>query len=434
MRHEIRRWVLLLVVCLVLAGILPVGLLPVASAQDQTPQSTTPASGREVVATAVAEGTPVVAEVASGAVAGLSDLTMQNVLFLLAYFGIIILAVVYGSQLISHLLSRLARRTSTTLDDALVEAIRPQIRWLIAAIGFQIVTFQLEFITGFWESVLRTSYFLLYWFVGMSTCWRAIDISLQWYVERQGQDMDARVRDKLLPLGRRLALLLLAVFGIGILLAHFGVNLIAAAGVLGLTGFAISLAAKDTITNIISGIVIMFDAPFTVGDRIDLKDLDVWGDVVEIGLRSTKVVTRDNRLVIIPNSAVVDNQVVNYSLPDPTYRLQVDLGIGSSVDIPWVKETLENAVRGVEGVLADKPVDILFTGFGDSSNAFRVRWWVASPGEKRRVTDGVCAAIQKTANEKGIDMPQPAFTLDNRVKISPEEAGALLSAPSASES
>jgi small-conductance mechanosensitive channel len=229
--------------------------------------------------------------------------------------------------------------------------------------------------------------------------------------------------------------MLLGMVGLSTFLGYFfGVNLVAAAGVLGLTGFAISLAAQDTITNIISGIVIMFDAPFTVGDRIDVPALDTWGDVIDIGLRSTKVVTRDNRLVIIPNSAVVDNQVVNYSLPDSTYRLEIDLGIGSGMDIPRVKEELENAVRGVEGVLVDKPVEVLFTGFGDSSNTFRVRWWVSSPGEKRRVTDGVCAAIQETANEKGIDMPVPAYALDNRLKLTPENTAALRQAAAVSKS
>jgi len=221
---------------------------------------------------------------------------------------------------------------------------------------------------------------------------------------------------------------------IGDLLAYFGVNLLAVGGVLGLTGFAISLAAKDIITNIISGIVIMFDAPFAVGDRIDIPPLGMWGDVVDIGIRSTRVVTRDNRLIIVPNASVVDSHVVNYSQPDPTYRLQVDLGIGTGMDIPWVKGVLEDTVRGVDGVLADKPVQVLFTGFGDWSNTFRVRWWVATPGEKRGSVDSVCAAIQRTANEKGIDMPMPTYSLDNRVKISSEDAAALAKVPAVSES
>ena len=79
---------------------------------------------------------------------------------------------------------------------------------------------------------------------------------------------------------------------------------------LGITGFAIALAAQDTIANIISGLVIMVDHPFKLGDRINIPELDTWGDVVEIGIRSSKVLTRDNRLVIVPNSGIADNSVV----------------------------------------------------------------------------------------------------------------------------
>jgi small-conductance mechanosensitive channel len=75
----------------------------------------------------------------------------------------------------------------------------------------------------------------------------------------------------------------------------------------------------------------------------------------------------------------------------------------------------------VEGVLADKNVDVLFTGFGESSNTFRVRWWVASYADKRRVTHNVCTAIQEAADKEGIDMPYTTFTLDNQLKINPDD-------------
>ncbi|MCK4724213.1 MAG: mechanosensitive ion channel, partial [Anaerolineales bacterium] len=127
--------------------------------------------------------------------------------------------------------------------------------------------------------------------------------------------------------------------------------------------------------------------------------------------------TRDNRLVIIPNSAVVDNQVINYSQPDPTYRLQTDIGIGSGENIGDVVRILTEAVQQVEGVLPEKSVDILFTGFGDSSNTFRVRWWVASYADKRSVTHKVCRAIQEAATKEGIDMPYTTYKLDNQVNI-----------------
>ena len=165
----------------------------------------------------------------------------------------------------------------------------------------------------------------------------------------------------------------------------------------------------------------MFTQPFQIGDRIDVPAVDTWGDVVEIGMRTTKVITRDNRMVIIPNSAVVDNYVVNYSEPDPTYRLQTDIGIGSGENIADVVQILQDAVRQVEGVLADKNVDVLFTGFGESSNTFRVRWWVASYADKRSVTHKVCTAIQEAADKEGIDMPYTTYTLDNQLKVNPDD-------------
>jgi MscS family membrane protein len=413
--------------------LLAAGSVPVAIAQDSTPtpdlaSESTPESEAtpEPEGTPDAEDTSAVADVVDEAVSDLQEWTRSDFFRLLLSFVLIALAVVYGSRLIYALLRRLTKRTATTFDDALLEALKPQIRWLVAAIGFHIATARLEFITGVWESLLQTTYFLLYWFVGMATAWRALDYSVQWYNESLGPDIDPNLRDQLLPLALRLGHIGLGILGLAILLAHFGVNLLAVTAALGLGGFAISLAAKETITNVISGIVIMFDSPFRIGDRIEVPGLGTWGDVVDIGIRSTRAVTRDNRLVIIPNATVVDAEVVNYSQPDPTYRLQVDLGIGYGVNIPWVKGILEETVRGVEGVLEDKPVNVLFTGFGDSAMDFRVRWWVSTPGEKRAVTDAVCAAIQDAAEEKDIDMPGPTYALENTIRFDAEDTDRIL--------
>ena len=106
----------------------------------------------------------------------------------------------------------------------------------------------------------------------------------------------------------------------------------------------------------------------------------------------------------------------------PTHRLETDLGIGYGENIPWVRKVLEDAVRTVEGVLEDKPVNILFTGFGDSSMTFRVRWWVASYAELRSSTDRVCTAIQEAAEEKGLDMPNPTYALENTIKFDAGDA------------
>lgn len=332
--------------------------------------------------------------------------------------ALVILAAVYGSRFIVWLLKKFTRRTPTEIDEVLLDAVKPQIGWLIAAIGFQIATSRLDFIPSGAEIILENVYFIIYLFVVVATAWRVGDAAVDWYVEQKKLQLNENLVRQIFPLLKRLSHFFLIIVFIAILAGHFGINVLAISAALGLGGFAIALAAQDTISNIIAGLVIMFDSPFKIGDRIEVTGEDTWGDVVAIGIRSTQVRTRDNRLIIVPNSVVVDSTVVNYSLPDSTYRLQSDIGIGSSMDIPRVQRLIRETVRQLDGVLQDKLVDVWFTEFGDSSLTFRVRWWVKSFAEKRSSIDRVNAAIQELAEQKGIDMPNPIYTLENQVKLS----------------
>jgi MscS family membrane protein len=367
------------------------------------------------IATATSEPYPA----PSGDIAdNVSDIDGQTVLNLLFSFAIVALIAIFGSRLIYSLLRRITRRTKTEIDNLLLEAIRPLISWLIAAIGFQVATSRLDFLSETAKEILAAVYFNLYLFVVVSATWRIGDSAVDWYIEKRRDHLDTNLVDQAVPLLKRLSHIALIIIGGIVLAGYFGFSVLSISAALGLTGFAVALAAQDTIANIISGLVIMFDGPFRIGDRIEITGLDTWGDVVEIGIRSSKVVTRDNRLVIVPNSTIVDSPVVNYSLPDTSYRLQSDIGIGYNMDIGKVQGLIKDTVSQLDGVLPDKPVDVWFTEFGDSSMTFRVRWWVASYAEKRRSTDSVNAAIQELAEREGIDMPNPTYTLDNNLQLS----------------
>jgi small-conductance mechanosensitive channel len=162
----------------------------------------------------------------------------------------------------------------------------------------------------------------------------------------------------------------------------------------------------------ISGYIILIDQPFRVGDRIDIPNEGIWGDVVDIGTRTTRVRTRDNTLVIIPNSTIAKGQVRNYSYPDPNYRLQLDVGIAYGTDIEHVRKVLGDAVRKVEGVLPDKPVEVLYNAMGDSWMSIRVRWWIDSYADKRRMYDKVNTAMQTAIDTAGIESPFPTQQLN----------------------
>ena len=109
-----------------------------------------------------------------------------------------------------------------------------------------------------------------------------------------------------------------------ILLDRFNIEVSALITTLGIGSLAIALAAQAALSDTISGFIIMVDRPFRIGDRIESLDLDTWGDVVDIGLRSSRIRTRDNRMVIVPNSLIGKSLVVNHSYPDTEYRIQIE--------------------------------------------------------------------------------------------------------------
>jgi small-conductance mechanosensitive channel len=195
------------------------------------------------------------------------------------------------------------------------------------------------------------------------------------------------------------------------LLSLFSVNVNALLAALGVGGLALSLAAQDTLSNVISGIMIMLDQPFRVGDRIEIQSLGTWGDVVDIGLRSTRIQTLDNRMVIVPNNTISTDQIVNYTYPDPRYRIQIEIGIGYGQDVEMVRKVLVEAVRKVEGVLLDKPVDALYETMGDSAMIFRVRWWIHSYVDTRRMFDRVNTTLQSALDAAGIKCPFNALDI-----------------------
>jgi small-conductance mechanosensitive channel len=172
---------------------------------------------------------------------------------------------------------------------------------------------------------------------------------------------------------------------------------------------------------LISGYVILLDRPFSVGDRIEIPDQDSWGDVVEIGTRTTRIRTRDNNLVIIPNSTIADGQILNYTYPDPIYRLQQDIGIAYGEDLDNVRQVLGDAVRSVDEVLKDQPIQVLFIERGNSSMTIRVRWWIDTYSDKRMMQDKVNTALQDAIDKSGIVSPNPIMDLNVKTKDGSKE-------------
>jgi MscS family membrane protein len=315
-----------------------------------------------------------------------------------------------GTWLIKRVLPRLVKRTATLFDDALLKKVDHGIRWLVTVVIFRAaLTDRLSFIGERFNQTLKDIFFILILSLVIWIIWKVIDVSAEWYADKQAMAGREDIKPVIYMASKFLAILA-GIVGITILLSYFGINVTSLTTALGIGGLAISLAAKDTVSDAISGLIILIDQPFRVGDRIEIQGVGTWGDVTEIGLRTTRIRTRDNRMVIVPNSIIGNNQVINYTYPDPRYRIETHVFIDFDEDIEKARQLLIDAVSRVDGVLQDKPVDALFIDMTEGPIKFRLRWWIESYVDTRRIFDRVHTAIKNALDEAGIDSP---VTSDN---------------------
>jgi MscS family membrane protein len=343
------------------------------------------------------------------------NLALSTVIGILIYY--------LGMWIIRKILRHLVARTPTEIDDLILSHVDDQLNWLVIIMAIQIAILRLQFVGVDVKRIVQDVAFLGYLVTFFIIAWKGTNFALNLLAGRLDDRMERSQSSTLMQLiGWLVKFLLLFIF-VTVLLDYFGINITGITAVLGLGGLALSLAAQDTIADFISGIIILLDQPFRIGDRIEIDRINTWGDVMEIGIRTTKIRTRDNRLVIVPNSTIGNSSVVNYTFPDPAYRVQVELGIGFGQDIDEIRRIIIEAVRKVEGVLPDKPVDALFLEFGDTALRFRVRWWIHSYVDTRRMFDKVNQKMFDALSEAGIEMP--FTTYDVNIRIDNENAQRL---------
>jgi MscS family membrane protein len=331
--------------------------------------------------------------------------------------SILIFFLIYisGKWLIYRGVKEILKRTSLESAEAFLDEIRPQINWLILTIALQLSLARLVFLGSGLRVLLYSVFFIAYLTIITIFLWKIVIFGTDTHLRRSRTEEDIQRLGPIYLVVRRIAEFLLLVGYVSIVLSFMGIDITAFAAALGIGGLAISLAAQDTLADAIAGFLILLDQPFRVGDRIEISGLGTWGDVVEIGTRSTRIRTLDNRLVIVPNSAIAKDQVVNYTFPDPRYRVQIEVGIDYDSDLKLARETAIHAVSQVEGVLQDKPVDALFVDFGDNTIIFRIRWWIDSYVDTRRMFDKVNEALLKGFKEANINMPNITYDLNLKV-------------------
>lgn len=166
-------------------------------------------------------------------------------------------------------------------------------------------------------------------------------------------------------------------------------------------GFGLQYLAAD----IASGFILLFERPIRVGDRITIGDDE--GDVESINLRTTVVSTNDRIAIIVPNSKLVGQRVINWSYGDPRARIAIHIGVADDSDIDLVTKTLIAAADGVEYVLTDPPPRVQFMKFGDYSLDFRLLVWTRQPRRHVQIRSDINYRIFRLFKEREIKIPYP---------------------------
>jgi MscS family membrane protein len=248
--------------------------------------------------------------------------------------------------------------------------------------------------------------FLLLAFSILYFLWKILFSTLDWFEFDLAPATTSSFDDKIVFSTRKVVKVLFAVLVVMVLADHFEWPISKVWAAAGIGSLAIAFAAKDTFSHMISGIIILFDRPFLVVDRVELAD-GTFGDVVDIGLRSTKILSFDNTIHIIPNSEISNQRITNHTYPDTALKLGLSIGVAYGTDLVRVKKILNEILESHPLIIKEPPWGIWFTEFGDSSLNIFMRCWIQDYREKFNITDQINMEIKRRFEEENIEVPFP---------------------------
>lgn len=199
---------------------------------------------------------------------------------------------------------------------------------------------------------------------------------------------------------------------IGVLLAltiGVGLNLTSLAVIFTALSVGIGFGLQYIAADIAAGFILLFERPVRVGDRITIAEDE--GDVQSINLRTTVVLTNNRVAIIVPNSRLVSQRLINWSYGDPRARIAIPIGVAAESDIDHVTQTLLKAAEDVDNVLGDPAPKVQFLKFGDWSLDFRLLVWTNRPRLHMQIRSDINYRIDKLFREAGIEIPYPQTEL-----------------------
>lgn len=198
-----------------------------------------------------------------------------------------------------------------------------------------------------------------------------------------------------------------AIIVIGVLVSFqvVGLDVSSLALLLGAIGIGIGFGLQNLTSNFIAGVLMLFERPINVGDRVQVGDVE--GDVLEINMRATTVRSIRNVAIIVPNSEFITSTVVNWSHGDPRLVATIDVGVSYDSNLDTVLRSLREVADEHPGVLREPPPEVRLLEFGDSSWNMRLLVWIAEAKDHQRLTSDLNKSIVRKFRANGVEIPFP---------------------------
>jgi small-conductance mechanosensitive channel len=327
-------------------------------------------------------------------------------LLILAFFWMLAQVVVL---LLNKWGRRLAAATSTDLDDRILQRVIPHVTRLLIMLGAYLAIRSLPLHEKL-VVVFSGALYIILVLIVFNLIYHALDELMQWYIVSRQDSSGALLSQHMMPIAEKIVMLFLLATALIVILKHFNYDIFSLVTALGIGSLAIGMAAKDTLAHMISGFTLMLDRPFRIGDRIQLSNGQS-GDVTDIGLRSTKIRTMDNMLLVIPNSDLCNTMLVNQAFPDRRAKGRINVGVAYGSDVERVKALLVATALEVGDVLHDPAPEAYFVSFGDSALNMSLFFWVEEYGGLFAAIDKVNSLLIRRFDENGIEIPFPVRTV-----------------------
>jgi small-conductance mechanosensitive channel len=328
--------------------------------------------------------------------------TSPLIIAILALLVFIIVAKI-ADILVSTVIRKFARFTKSDIDDKIIDLLHRPILYSIVIIG------SVYSITYLGPSEKSYFYFrgILYTFMALIWCVALVRMSnaLIQGALLKVSDVTGLSRD-LIPLTESITRVVIVIVFLMVILSLWKISITPLMASAGIAGAAIAIASKDTIANLFGGLTVFLDKPYKIGDYIVL-DSGERGEVVAIGMRSTRMKTRDDIMITMPNSVIANSKVINESAPEPRFRMKIPVSVAYGSDIDMVQKTLLEISAHNKQVLSEPEPRVRFRAFGDSSLNFDLLCWAKEPALRGLTIHELNCAIYNKFKEHKIIIPFP---------------------------